>query len=208
MIYQAYSFYYPPRPENCISPEVIEAFDDSTFLAQPKLNGSCGLLFTDGKEFRFMNRHNSPLTGIQILEELKTLNKTGKWMVLVGEYLNKNKLDENKKSFNHKFVIFDILVYENNYLLGSTFFDRQVLLDSIFKLEDYNFFLNKISDNIFRVKNFTKDFYNVWKTLVQIDVCEGIVFKRKKSPLEIGNSLKNNHKSQFKCRKPHKNYKF
>ena len=37
---------------------------------------------------------------------------------------------------------------------------------------------------------------------------EGLVLKRKNARLEIGNTELNNIKSQVKCRKPTKNYKF
>jgi hypothetical protein len=44
--------------------------------------------------------------------------------------------------------------------------------------------------------------------LTTIDVCEGLVLKRKNARLEIGNTEKNNCKSQIKARKPTLNYKF
>lgn len=208
MKYTQYSFLFPPRPSNAISDDVIDAFDDGTFLAQVKTDGSCCLIFSNGKEFRVMNRHNAILTNVQIADELRKLNKSDKWSVLVGEYLNKNKLDENLNPFNHKYIIFDILVYDNDYLLGKTFTQRQELLDSLYELKEYNFYLDQISENIFRVKNFYSNFHELWLKLVKIGVCEGLVFKRKKSPLEVGYALLNNSKSMFKCRKRSKNIKF
>ena len=55
----------------------------------------------------------------------------------------KNKKGLDGKSWNHKFVIFDILVYENDYMSGSTFKSRVDLLDEIFGTEDYNEYLYK-----------------------------------------------------------------
>jgi len=208
MDYTKFYYIFPPRPENTIPSEAIEVFDDGTFIAQPKLNGSCCLIFTNGKEFFCMNRHQERLTNVQIMDELLSLHRGDGWMVLVGEYLNKSKLDENNNLFNHKFVLFDILVYNNKYLLGTTFLERQHLLDEIYKLEEYNSYLFKISDNTYRVKNFMSNFTKLWNEIVKIDVFEGFVFKRKKAPLEIGTSQKNNTKSQLKCRKKTKNYKF
>ena len=59
-----------------------------------------------------MNRHGDRLTRFEIKnEEILSLYKgTGGWTVLNGEYLNKNKRDETGKSFNHKLILFDILV--------------------------------------------------------------------------------------------------
>jgi hypothetical protein len=48
------------------------------------------------------------------------------------EFLNKNKKGEDGKPFNLKFVIWDILVYESNYLVGSTIIDRLTLLENLY----------------------------------------------------------------------------
>jgi hypothetical protein len=52
------------------------------------------------------------------------------------------------------------------------------------------------------------DFKNIFDNLTPIDMIEGLVMKRKNARLEIGTSELNNVKSQLKCRKPTKNYKY
>ena len=117
MEYTTFKYIFPPRPSIKAPDTTIEKWKELDFIAQPKLNGSCGVLFTDGKQFKFMTRHNTPFTKNLIPEnELKSLSKGKGWTVLVGEHMNKSQKDSGKKIFNHKFVIFDILVHEGKQL--------------------------------------------------------------------------------------------
>ena len=173
----------------------------------------------------FGRHKNESLTNYTLSnEEAKKLNTTGKWMVLVGEYMNKNKKGLDGKPWNHKFIIFDILVYENDYLVGSTFQSRVDLLDEIFGTVDYNDYYYQISENIFRVKTYYEDFEAIWHKIVDTEkelkvkyrlpkdddifILEGLVLKKIKGKLEKGFREKNNVLSQIKCRKPARNYFF
>ena len=159
MKYTSFRYIFPPRPKNPIPNTELTFWDNGSLIAQPKLNGSNCLIFTNGVKHIAMNRHNGRLTNFQLKdEEISKLYKgTGGWTILNGEYLNKNKQDENRKAFNHKFIIFDILVNDG---------------------------------------------------LTPIDLIEGLVLKRKNARLELGTSELNNVKSQIKCRKETKNYKY
>ncbi len=208
--YENYRYIYPPRPKNAIPDYELSSFDDGTFIAQPKLNGSNCVIFTNGQRSIVMNRHNQRLTNFQLNEEeLKDIYRGSGWMVLNGEYLNKNKLDETGNSFNHKFVIFDIICFNSDYLLGKTFEERIQLLNNLYgqkpSEKDYLFSVTK---NIYHVKSFNTDFKGIYDRLTPIDVVEGLVMKRKNAKLEIGSSENNNIKSQLKCRKPTRNYKY
>jgi ATP-dependent DNA ligase len=143
-------------------------------------------------------------------EEVKNMYRgNGGWIVLNGEYLNKNKSDETNQPFNHKFVIFDILAYDGDYLVGKTFEERIQLLDTLYdQIDSEKEYLYKISDNVYRVKSYTIDFKNIFDKLTPIDIIEGLVMKRKNARLEMGTSELNNVKSQLKCRKATKNYKY
>lgn len=208
--YENYKYLYPPRPKNAIPDTELNFWDNGSLVAQPKLNGSNCVIFTNGQRFIVMNRHGQRLTNFQLNDqELKDLYRGSGWMILNGEYLNKNKSDETGNSFNHKFVIFDILCYDGQYLLGKSFAERIELLDQLFGNNscDKEYLFN-ISENIFRVKSYESNFLNLYTKLSSIDMIEGLVIKRKNARLEIGNTENNNSKSQLKCRKPTKNYKF
>jgi ATP-dependent DNA ligase len=208
--YENYRYIYPPRPKNAMPDSELNSWDDGSLIAQPKLNGSNCVIFTNGERFIVMNRHGQRLTNFQLSDgELKSLYRGSGWMILNGEYLNKSKNDETGQPFNHKFVIFDILCYDGDYLIGSTFEDRVKLLDSLFGTRNSEKdFLFSISENIYRVKTYMTGFSQLYDMLTPIDMIEGLVLKRKSAKLELGSTENNNTKSQLKCRKPTKNYKF
>ena len=211
MKYASFRYIYPPRPKNPIPNTELSFWDNGSLIAQPKLNGSNCLIFTNGEKHIAMNRHNGRMTNFQIKdEEIAALYKgTGGWTVLNGEYMNKSKQDETRSAFNHKFVIFDILVDDGDYLVGKTFEERIALLDSMFGQEDSEKdYLYGISENVYRVKSYMNGFNMVYDRLTPIDMIEGLVMKRKNARLEMGNTELNNVKSQIKCRKETKNYKY
>lgn len=209
--YLTYKYIYPPRPENAISYSELDSWDNESLIGQPKLNGSNCVIFTNGEKHIVMNRHNQRLTNFRLSDdEIKSLYRgNGEWMIINGEYLNKNKSDETGKSFNHKFVIFDILAVDGEHLVGKTFEQRIELMDQLYgQIDSEKEYLYKISENTYRVKSYLTGFKEVFNKLTPIDMIEGIVMKRKNAPLELGTTEKNNVRSQIKCRKSTKNYKF
>lgn len=211
MKYESYRYIFPPRPKNAVPDDEINYWDSTNqMIAQPKLNGSNCVIFTDGVRQIVMNRHNQRLTNFRLTEsEVKEIYRGEGWMVINGEYMNKSKMDENGQVFNHKFVIFDILTFNGEYMVGRTFDERVKLLDELYgQVESEKDYLYKISENIYRVKSYTTDFKRLYDRLITIDMVEGLVMKRKSSKLELGTTENNNTKSQVKARKPTRNYKF
>jgi len=210
MKYNNYKYIFPPRPKNAIQSSDLDFWDNNTLLAQPKLNGSNSVIFTNGEKVIVMNRHNGRLTNVQVpMEEILSIYKGKGWMVLNAEYMNKSKSDENRKVFNHKFVIFDILVLDGDSLVGKTFEERVILLDQLYGTKSCEKpYLYGISENIYRVKSYTSNFLELYNDLVEIDMIEGLVLKRKSARLEAGTSELNNTKSQIKCRKKCNSYRY
>lgn len=209
--YTNFKYIYPPRPKNSVSTDDLDFWDNGTLIAQPKLNGSNCVIFTNGEDFFVMNRHKQRLTNFKITkEELSEIYRgDGEWMILNGEYMNKSKNDENSKVFNHKLVIFDILAYNGEYLVGSTFSERVELLNEIYgQIESEKSYLYSISSNVYRVKSYKESFKSLYDSLTPIDMIEGLVMKRSNAKLEAGLTESNNIKSQLKCRKPTLNYKY
>lgn len=211
---------FPPRPKNPIHQSAIGEFDNGMLFAQPKLNGSQGVLYINEDGFDFRNRHKEVLTNINIdRKELQSLHRGTGDMILCGEYLNKN---QNHKigEFNHKYVLFDILMYDGVHLIGKTFKQRQDLLRSLFYSDSIEFdgFIRQVNglNDVYIVESFDKDFNELYKALTEEDkkgqpvypVYEGLVMKDRNSKLEYGFSTDNNHKSQVKCRRATKNYQF
>lgn len=205
--YQSFQYIYPPRPKNPIPPSDLKMWDNGMMIAQPKINGSNCTIYTNGKTVYAFNRHGQRMTGFDISqEEILSLYRKDGWLVLNGEYTNKSKKDHNQQLFSNKFCIFDILVYGGKYLINSTFEYRINLLNQLYGSEDD--YISSITDNIYRIKSYDKDFSNQFDNLSKIDLVEGLVLKRKSAKLEVGTSENNNSKSQIKARKPTKNYKF
>jgi ATP-dependent DNA ligase len=204
-------YIYPPRPETKISPESLPTFEEmGKFLAEPKLNGSSmEIYFSDGgKEIKLMNRHKQPIECKMDKEELRKLYRGTKEMILCGEYLNKNQKDETGKPWNIKYVIWDIIMYNGNHLIGTTFEERLLLLAKLYPNDIYTHFVRQISENCFRIGVIRKEFQKIYFEITKYDIFEGLVLKRKDGKLENGTSAINNHRTQIKCRKGTKNYNF
>ena len=78
------------------------------------------------------NRHNdSVFTNTKDLG-FTALETTREFTVYCGEYLNKARDGEDGQLFNHRFVLWDILVYRSQYLIGSTVEERLNLLEELF----------------------------------------------------------------------------
>jgi hypothetical protein len=208
--YPEFKYQFPPRPENKIRPTTVAQYENGQYIAQPKLNGSCGEIYLREKEIKLFDRHAKE--GIHLFcladREVRQLYTGKGWMMVSGEYMNKNQKDENHKPWNHKFVIWDLIIYNGQHLVKETFENRIQLMDDIFGMVDYNSYLYKITENIYRVKTFTKNFHKLYEAWSPIDMVEGLVLKRKNAKLERGSHQKNNVLSQVKVRKPTKNYEF
>lgn len=214
MNYDSYRYIFPPRAEYPVHPDTLSTDRYKGYGAQPKLNGDCTLIFTNGTETIVMDRNNKPFKKvIPMLNTLKSIHTGTKWMVLVGEHMIKSKKNIQGEIWNNKFVIFDIIVHDNIHLLGQTFEQRIELLDKLFGtmrvINDPFLYATPISD-VFRVRTFYdyKEFTSLFKELIKTDMYEGIVLKKLNSPLQNGTSSTNNHLSQVKTRKPTKNYNF
>jgi len=209
--YTNYRYIFPPRPRNAIQDSELEFWDNGSLVAQPKLNGSNTTIYTNRVKHIVMNRHGQRLTNFQLTDnEIKDIYRgTGEWMVINGEYMNKSKSDENGQVFNHKFVIFDILTFDGEYLVGDTFEQRIQLLDKLYgQVDSEKDYLYRVSQNVYRVKSYYNGFKPLFDRLTPIDMIEGLVMKRMNAKLELGTSENNNTKSQLKSRKPTKNYKY
>jgi ATP-dependent DNA ligase len=141
-------------------------------------------------------------------QEFLSLHKGKGWFVLNGEYMNKSKINSKGEAFNHKLVIFDVLVYNGIQTIGMSFDERIKLLDNLFNPTEHDGYINKITDNIYIVKSFYENFDTIYQKIVQIDMYEGWVLKKRSTKLKNGLSEKNNTDSQMKFRKPTKNYRY
>jgi ATP-dependent DNA ligase len=141
-------------------------------------------------------------------KEFLSLYRGKGWFVLNGEYMNKAKINSKGEAFNHKLIIFDVLVYNGVQTIGMSFDKRIELLNTLFSSTEYDGYINKITENVYIVKSFYENFNTIYQKIVQIDMYEGWVLKKRMAKLKNGLSEKNNTDSQMKFRKPTKNYSY
>lgn len=219
MKYDNYKFIYPPRPVNKISTDQIEKYDTGEYVAEVKYDGSAVVVFLDADGFIVMNRHHETISN-DFAEEIDWAGMySGKgWMVLCGELLNKNKLGEHGTPLNKKFVIWDILVYNGDYMVGATHAERLRKLEILFPtqrmqvtaagIEEYKHVCFTSVKGVFKKAVYTTNFTELYNDLVTTSLYEGVIIKRLDSKLQFGFVEKNNFSSSVKCRKSTKNYLF
>lgn len=198
--------FYPPRASTKILSSSLPQWEAKGWVAEPKLNGSNCLIIVSDSGYLDYNRHKERFTkrvDIPIMDLYM-----GKNMVLNGEWLNKNKAP-----INEQFCIFDILSFDNKPLIGSTWSDRQQLLDSLFPIQEtisnntIDNIAPEIYGNIRRVRPFKSNFLPIYQEITKLDVIEGFVLKRPNSILSPLVGQTNNANWMVKCRKPSNSYR-
>ena len=216
--YLNFNYIYPPRPEYKISPQELDKFDNGKYVAQPKYNGTCCVVFTNGETTHIYNRHKNPLSSYSKDITFDNLAKSKDWYVYTGEYLNKGKVGETGEKEKDKFIIWDVLVWEGNYLIGEALLDRIKLLEHIYPcnravlkpegLEIYEHLCCTEFEGIYKAPTYMNGFNNLYNDIVKVDLYEGLVLKKIETKLTYGFQEINNHDWQIKCRKETKVYKF
>jgi ATP-dependent DNA ligase len=196
----------------------LKKYDNGKFIAQPKYNGTCCVAFISEDGIKIMNRHKGSITSDYKHIDFQGLHSGDGYMILCGEFLNKNKKGEDGNPFNLKFIIWDILAYNGEYLIGSTLIERLNLLEKLFpsskmivekdKMKIYAHLCVTKYANVYKAPTYTTNFEELWKEIVDTDLYEGLVLKRRDAKLSFGFNEKNNNEWQIKCRKPTKNYDF
>lgn len=219
--------YYPPRPEHRIKPESLMRFDTGEYMAQPKFNGSCGVLITgENGEYQLLDRSHDgvqkPLTMIGKLD-LTPLAKAHPDSVFIGEYMNKYKLNEAGEKWIDKFIIFDVLKQKGDSFVGYTTRQRREFLIAVFgNMETYVNEKGDLNtrvcthpycfptdfDGVYLIRSYYGNFFDRYHELTKIDLIEGLVLKKLEAQLEPAYTEKNNQLWQLKVRKPTKNYDF
>lgn len=219
MIYDTLNFIYPPRPERKIKPQDIDHYDTGEYYAQPKYNGSAVVVMLDGKQVIVRNRHNEEKTYLPKDIDFGELYLGNGPMVICGELMNKAKKGEYGQPFNNVFVMWDILVLNGRYLVGSTTHERLVYLsglwngskvfaDSDGRLKAFDHVLYTGIRGVYKAPYYTKYFAALYENIVKTDAYEGLVFKKANAKLEFGYNENNNTRSHFKVRKQTRNYAF
>ena len=177
--------------------------------AQLKLNGNRNLIKVSPKgEIEFWNRHaerQQKYTIPPAMEaEIRRISPSGVWTVWDSELMN-----FKTKEIKDVVYMYDVLVWQGEYLFGKTYGERYELLKSQIGEHYIPFDYSAIDRPMYLAQNFAPDEWpNLWETLREIPWIEGLVAKRfdNVSALEPGNHEYNNSGFMMRFRKPHKNY--
>jgi hypothetical protein len=196
----------------------LDTFDTGEYVVQPKYNGTCCIVFTNGTEVYVYNRHKQPMAWYSPEIDFKGLAHSDQWYVYTGEYLNKGKLGESGVKEKDKFIIWDILVWANQYLIGDDLLTRINLLEETYPcqrgkigengLEMYEHLCHTNLNGIYKAPSYMNGFSKLFEDISKTDLYEGLVLKKIESKLSYGFQMLNNHDWQIKCRKPTKVYHF
>lgn len=195
MKYDQYTYLYPPRPENAVSPETVSTIENMGYWAQIKRNGDCTLIFSRGDEVRFMNRHDQVPTRWSPKEYHNDFFKgNDRWRVFVGERIADT------------LYLFDQIVHDGIQLVGMTFRERQELIHSHWSGVEEEREV-RITPWLTVAKSIKTDFAGVFASLND-PRDEGLVMKKPDAPLKSCFRDKANASWQVKSRVSTKNYTF
>jgi hypothetical protein len=199
---------YPPRPWGAIPPESVSRYRG--YIAQYKFN-DIRLLISIGPDgvVSLQTRKRQPLKSFGIDERLcrqfaRLRTKRGKLYLLDGGVLRSGFGPEQRKAV----VLWDLLVYESQYLLGTTYEERYRLLSNLCvnprKIEAATGHETalEVGPDLWLARNFTSDFTRRFEMTRKMDEIEGLVLKDPRGKLEWGAREENNGDWQIRVRKP------
>lgn len=207
---------YPPRPKISIPPSKLKHYEDKGYVAQYKYNGTRTLVeILPGGEIKLWTRHKTEHKAYKLSKTLRdqlaelhivTSNQQG-YLVLDGELMH-----SKTKGLKDTFIAYDLLVFNDEYLIGAPYMERYALLNQI--TGDQETFEKKtgksiaiyIRSNFWLAPIFLFNFAEEFDRHKEMDEIEGLVLKRPKAPLERGFSQNNNSDWMIRCRKQTKNY--
>jgi ATP-dependent DNA ligase len=159
-------------------------------------------------------RHAVPNKAYQITREMRDAFESlklppGKFHVFDGELLH-NKTSNIKD----RIVLYDLLVLNGEYLVGTTYISRyrklQMLLGrpGMFETDTSHRIAYRVNRNIWLAKVYTKDIAERFKKLLHLPEIEGLVLKDPTGKLDYGLTEENNGSWLTRVRKPNKNYSY
>ena len=234
LLWKPSTYIYPPRPEHSIPYEEINQFANDQHLAQLKYNDTRIVIKvadyyderqnTHGK-IEIWNRHKKKLnyvptesTTAAILKLASIISPNG-WCLLDGGLLH-----SKHKAIKDTIVIWDILVQNSEYLLGTTYQERYntILTDDVklhyFQVGGYKICLGwcyGAAGEILIPHLIPHAIWEIaWANIVELNsnydqpLIEGFVIKEMAGKLEMGLKPSNNGGWQTRCRVKTKSYRF
>lgn len=206
---------YPPRPNTAIPPDTLSKYVG--WWAQRKWNGTRNLLFVlpDGS-FELWNRHKQQHKQYKLttsmkasIQELASKLERGVFHVFDSELM-----DAKTTKLKDRIVLYDVLVHNGQYLIGTTYKQRYETLSGILgnpqehESDTGRRLALRFNKNLWLTEVFTDKLDERFKEALGVDEIEGLVLKDPKGKLDFGVREENNGMWMIRVRKPHKNYAF
>lgn len=202
---------YPPRPELNINPATLGRYRG--FIAQYKYNDFRALLYIlpDGS-ISLLNRYRQLMRYVMSDAMKKAIQairvKPGYFYVFDGGLMIR------AGKVRDRLILWDILVHENEYLVGTTYRDRYRLLFQImgepnrFERETGHKVALQVNRYVWIAHSFTDQFEERYRSAIVLDEIEGLVLKNPAGRLEQGIFEHNNGSWMIRVRKPSALYTF
>lgn len=198
---------FPPRPWGSIPPETVSKYRG--YYAQYKYD-DIRLLIEVGREgeVTLSTRKRQPLKSFAVDERLRRQfaglrTKRGRLYLFDGGVLRTGYGPELRKPV----ILWDVLVYEDRYLLGSTYEERYHLLSNLcinprkFETATGHQTAFEVGPDLWLARNFTGDFARRFESTRGMEEIEGLVLKDPAGRLEWGIREENNGSWQIRVRK-------
>jgi hypothetical protein len=206
MKYDPEQYLWPPRPEIAIPPSQFHRCAD--YWAQFKRQGTCNVMQIDpDRRIKAMNRHRAAHKAWQPTEAHRRafLTLRGGYYVVLAELLHSKVPGLRNINYVH-----DILVADDDYLVGVTFAARQRILYDLFKpsvraMTGGHYVVDSCTWLAINYRNV--DFVALFDSLTAPED-EGLVFKDPDAKLAFCASPSANSSWQRKCRRPGKTHPF
>lgn len=207
---------FPPRPRGAINPAALPRYRG--FYAQPKYNDIRTLIyFRPDSGIELFTRQREPHREYALTagmsRSLGTLKlASGFYHVLDGGILRTPK--KMPKGVDRPIILWDILVHESRYLVGTTYRERYALLKKVagdpgrFETRTGHKLGLRIHGSLWMAPLYRSRFEERFTELARLEEIEGLVLKNPNGTLERAVRQENNGDWQIRVRKPTAIYPF
>ena len=208
-------YIYPPRPRTVILPtQLPEEEARGCWLCQHKFNGDrCVAIIETGEQHTdrkvtLANRRGRFHPNNKFPNIRDELSDTKLCLPKGTHYLDGELLVENGMEV---LVLFDVLQWVDNYLIGKTQEHRLFMLDTICgepREPSPTGIAQLVSEHIWMARRDDRNFVKHYEEFIEDPLIEGLVLRKRDSVLDNWGSSEYEVDWQIRCRKPSRNYRF
>lgn len=211
--YNNFKYIYPQLAKKRISLSRLDNYDNGEYVIHPNYEGLPCVVFTNGFELMVYDQRGKIFKNISNSIDFRKLARSRNWYVYAGTYCSKPRMLDTAggQIFQaDRFIITDILVWDGEYLLGSTLVERMALLNQAFSfhatliadcyMECFKYLYCTEITGIMRAKVYAGNFENLFHQ-INLAGYNGIVLRKKESELLDSMRSRNNRQDNIICPK-------